>query len=151
ALGHRRRIRGVRAQSEPHPAAGDRFAGLAVDFVVALDAQAADAGRFGPKAANLAALGAAGLPVPGGDAAGGRASRLQPGARGLDATAREVFASNDSARARRCALDMRLALMDKPVAPQLAQPLVAAWRASVANEGNAVVRSSALVEDRAGA
>jgi pyruvate,water dikinase len=117
-----------------------------VDLVVALDSpHAADPGRFGPKAANLAALGAAGLPVPGGYAVGARAYRLQLATLGLEATAREVFASPDPARARRCALDMRLALMEKPVAPQVAEPMLSAWRAC----GKGVVRSSALVEDRA--
>ena len=117
-------------------------------LVVPLESpKAADAARFGPKAANLAALGAAGLPVPGGYALDARGYRLQLGALGLEGTAREVFASEDGARARRCALDMRLALMEKPVAQQVAEPLLAAWRAC----GNAVVRSSALVEDRADA
>lgn len=117
-----------------------------MDLVVALDApQAADPGRFGPKAANLAALGAAGLPVPGGYAVDARAYRLQLAALDLEGTAREVFASRDPARARRCALDMRLALMEKPVAPQVAGALLSAWRAC----GKGVVRSSALVEDRA--
>jgi len=121
-----------------------------VDLVVALDArEAVDAGRFGPKAANLAALGAADLPVPGGYAVDARAYRMQLASLGLQATAREVFASEDSARARRCALDMRMALMERPVAPPLAEAMLSAWRASVANEGKGVVRSSALVEDRA--
>jgi phosphoenolpyruvate synthase/pyruvate phosphate dikinase len=38
-----------------------------IGIVVALsESEAADAGRFGPKAANLAALDHAGLPTPGG-------------------------------------------------------------------------------------
>jgi pyruvate,water dikinase len=119
--------------------------------VVPLNARdAADAKRFGPKAANLAALGLAGLPVPGGYAVDARAYRLQLAALGLEATARGVFGSEDRPRARCRALDMKLGLMDKPVAPELRDPLLAAWRASVANEGKGVVRSSALVEDRAG-
>jgi len=113
-----------------------------VDLVVALDApQAADAGRFGPKAANLAALGAAGLPVPGGYAVDARAYRMQLAALRLEATAREVFASHDPARARRCALDMKLGLMEGAIAPQVLEQLLPAR--------DAVVRSSALVEDRA--
>jgi len=118
--------------------------------VVALDAaEAADPKRFGPKAANLAALGRAGLPVPGGYAVDAGAYRMQLAALGLDATAREVFAADDRPRARRCALDMKLGLMEKPIAPQLLEPLLAAWREVTASGRRGVVRSSALVEDRA--
>jgi pyruvate, water dikinase len=115
-------------------------------FVVSLNApQATDAKRFGPKAANLAALGCAGLPVPGGYAVDAHAYRMQLAALGLEATAREVFAAEDRPRARRCALDMKLGLMESPIAPQVVEPLLSAWRAC----GNGVVRSSALIEDRA--
>jgi pyruvate,water dikinase len=41
---------------------------------------------------------------------------------------------------------MKLGLMENPVVPRIADPLLAAWRAC----GKGVVRSSALVEDRAG-
>ena len=116
------------------------------NLVVALDQpEAADAKRFGPKAANLAALGRAGLPVPGGFAVDARAYRLQLAALGLEATAREVFSAEDRPRARRCALDLKLGLMEGPLAPQVVEPLLSAWRAC----GRGVVRSSALVEDRA--
>jgi len=116
------------------------------NLVVPLNSpEAIDAKRFGPKAANLAALGRAGLPVPGGFAVDARAYRLQLAALGLDATAREVFASDDRPRARRCALDMKLGLMESPIVPRIAEALLAAWRAC----GKGVVRSSALVEDRA--
>src|SRR6267142_664809 len=119
-------------------------------IVVALDApEAADPKRFGPKAANLAALGRAGLPVPGGYAVDADAYRIQLAALGLSETAREVFAAEDRPRARRCALDMKLGLMEKPIAPQLLEPLLAAWRAVTASGVRGVVRSSALVEDRA--
>ena len=115
-------------------------------LVVPLDApEAADPGRFGPKAANLAALGRAGLPIPGGYAVDARAYRLQLAYLGIEATAREVFAAEDRPRARRCALDMKLGLMENAVAPQIVEPLLAAWRTC----GRGVVRSSALVEDRA--
>src|SRR5258705_3227718 len=119
-------------------------------IVVALDApEAADPKRFGPKAANLAALGRAGLPVPGGYAVDAGAYRIQLAALGLSETAREVFAAEDRPRARRCALDMKLGLMEKPIAPQLLEPLLAAWREVTASGRRGVVRSSALVEDRA--
>ncbi|TMH42601.1 MAG: hypothetical protein E6H56_04950 [Betaproteobacteria bacterium] len=111
--------------------------------------EAADALRFGPKAANLAALGRAGMSTPGGYAVDAEAYRMQLAALGLEATAREVFAAEDRARARRCALDMKLGLMESPVAPQLLEPLLAAWRAIVSSGKRGVVRSSALVEDRA--
>src|SRR5882724_6655538 len=116
-------------------------------YVVSLDApEAADAKRFGPKAANLALLGRAGLPVPGGYGVDAQAYRAQLASLGLEATAQEVFAADDSPRARRCALDMKLGLMESPIAPHIMEPLLSAWRAC----GNGVVRSSALVEDRAG-
>src|SRR5262245_9847471 len=111
-------------------------------LVAPLDAaEAVDAGRFGPKAANLAALGRAGLPIPGGFAVDARAYRLQLAALGLESTAREVFAAQDRPRARRCALDMKLGLMEGAIAPVVLEALLAARQA--------VVRSSALVEDRA--
>ncbi|HEY7674290.1 MAG TPA: PEP/pyruvate-binding domain-containing protein [Burkholderiales bacterium] len=120
------------------------------ELVVSLrEAQATDPSRFGPKAANLAALGRAGLPGPGGYAVDARAYRAQLAALGLKATAREVFAAEDRPRARRCALDMKLGLMESPIAPRLLDPLLAAWRRIVSTGRRAVVRSSALVEDRA--
>jgi pyruvate,water dikinase len=112
-------------------------------------AEATDARRFGPKAANLAALGRAGLAIPGGYAVDAHAYRAQLTALGLEATAREVFAAEDRPRARRCALDMKLGLMENPIAPEVLDPLLAAWRAIVASGKRGVVRSSALVEDRA--
>ena len=112
-------------------------------------AEASEAARFGPKAANLAALARAGLPTPGGCAVDARAYRDQLAGLGLEAVAREVFAAQDRARARRCALDMKLGLMEGPIAPRLRDPLLAAWRAVVACGARGVVRSSALVEDRA--
>jgi len=118
-------------------------------LVVPLSApEAADAARFGPKAANLAALGRAGLPIPGGCAVDAQAYRMQLTALGLDPTAREVFAAEDRPQARRCALDMKLGLMERPVAPELTEPLLAAWRAVTDSGAQGVVRSSALVEDR---
>ncbi len=121
-------------------------------LVVPLSApEAADTARFGPKAANLAALGHAGLPTPGGYAIDAEAYRMQLRALGLEAAARGVFAAQDSPRARRCALQMKLGLMDQPIAPQVAEPILAAWRAlREATGAPCVVRSSALVEDRHG-
>jgi len=110
--------------------------------------EATDAARFGPKAAQLAALGRAGLPTPGGYAVDAQAYRTQLAALGLDATARAVFAVEDRPQARRHALDMKLGLMERALAPALTEPMLAAWRAVVASGAQGVVRSSALVEDR---
>ena len=63
-------------------------------FVVPLtDADATDADRFGPKAANLAALGVAGLPIANGFALDADAYRLQLKALGLEETAHKVFST----------------------------------------------------------
>jgi len=113
--------------------------------------EAAQAARFGPKAANLAALSHAGLPTPGGYCLDAAAYRLQIQALGLEATARGVFSATDGPAARRHALQMKLRLMDQPLAPEIEAPLLAVWRALVAASGTPiVVRSSALVEDRFG-
>ena len=121
------------------------------ELVIPLDAAgAADAKRFGPKAANLAALGHAGLPIAGGYALDAAAYRLQLRALGLEATARQVFATAGM-EARRHALAIKLALLDEPVADALVEPLRGAWRAVAPTPDRlGVVRSSALVEDRRG-
>src|SRR5712692_8925719 len=121
-------------------------------LVIPLSApEATDAGRFGPKAANLAILGRAGLPIPDGFCLDAQAYRIQVSALGLEASAREAFATDDRPQARRCALAMRLGLLDQPIVPAVLDPLVAAWRARVpATAALSVVRSSALVEDRYG-
>jgi len=114
--------------------------------------EAADAARFGPKAANLAALGHAGLPIPDGVCLDAAAYRLQLEALGLEDTARGAFSSEDPAEARRHALRMKLELLQQPILPEVLVPLLAAWRDLVARTGGALtaVRSSALVEDRHG-
>ena len=121
------------------------------DLVIPLStAEAADANRFGPKAANLAALGVAGLPVPGGYALDAEAYRLQLRALGLVETARKVF-STEGMEARRSALAIKLGLLDEPITEELMEPLLDAWRSITAVPGSlGVVRSSALVEDRFG-
>ncbi len=120
-------------------------------LIVPLSApEAGDASRFGPKAANLAALGRAGLPIPPGVCLDAQAYRIQVAALGLDASARGAF-SAAGPQARRCALDMRLGLMEQPIAPRVLAPLLAAWQGLMARPGaRGVVRSSALVEDRYG-
>ena len=112
---------------------------------------AKDAGRFGPKGANLATLTQAGLPTPGGFCVDAEAYRYQVRALGLEESARGAFATDSSPQARRYALDMKLGLMDKPIAPEIEAQLLAAWRHLAEASGTPiVVRSSALVEDRYG-
>src|SRR6266702_3199133 len=113
--------------------------------------EAADPSRFGPKAANLAALGHAGLPVPKGYCLDAAAYRTQVKALGLEAAARGVFSAEDSPQARRYALRMKLGLMDREIAQRVLEPLLAAWReVTEGTRAPGVVRSSALVEDRHG-
>ena len=109
--------------------------------------EAADPNRFGPKAANLAQLGKAGLPVPGGNVLDAEAYRLQLDSLGLTGVAREVFAG-EGMNARRCALRIKLALMDGALEKAVEATLLMAWQEI--EETGKVVRSSALVEDRAG-
>jgi pyruvate, water dikinase len=121
-------------------------------IVVALcSPDACDPAHFGPKAANLAALGRAGLPIPDGICLDAEAYRQQLAALGLNATARAVFATEDPAEARRHALRMKLELLEQPIAPEILAPLLDAWRDLMARTGAfTAVRSSALVEDRFG-
>jgi len=122
-------------------------------FVIDLSSpETADAARVGPKAANLAALGHAGLPIPDGFCLVADAYRAQIVALGLEASARGVFGSDDDPQARRHALDMKLNLMDKPVLAEIREPLLAARRVLLERSPGTrvVVRSSALVEDRNG-
>jgi pyruvate, water dikinase len=121
-------------------------------FVVPITArEATDAGRFGPKAANLARLGHAGLPVPDGFCVDAQAYRTQIRELGLEADARGVFSARESPQARRHALMMKLGLLDQPITPEVLDTLLTAWRELKIETGApTVVRSSALVEDRFG-
>ena len=109
--------------------------------------EATDSNRFGSKAANLAKLGKAGLPVPGGSVLDAEAYRLQLDSLGLTGVAHEVFAG-EGLKARRCALRIKLALMDGALEKAVEATLLTAWQEFEKTEN--VVRSSALVEDRAG-
>ncbi len=114
------------------------------------DPEATESGRFGPKAANLAALGRAGLPIPGGFCLDVEAYRIQLAALGLEDSARKVMTA-EIAEARQHALAMRLGLLEQPIVPELREPLLAAHREVTRSDGVlTAVRSSALVEDRAG-
>ena len=89
----------------------------AQQFVVPLTSeQVGDAERVGPKAANLARLARAGLPVPGGICLTANAYRMQIAALGLADAARRV-ASADPFEARRIAVGLRLELYQRPIAP----------------------------------
>ena len=112
--------------------------------------EATDPDRFGPKAANLARLGRAGLPIPEGFCVDAEAYRVQIAALGLEEIAPGVNAV-EPGTARRAALAMKLGLLDQPIVQEVLDPLLDAWRALVETTGAlTVVRSSALVEDRFG-
>jgi pyruvate, water dikinase len=113
---------------------------------------ALDADRVGPKASNLAALGHAGLPIPDGFCIDVSAYRAQRAALGLDLSVRRGTSDAEIMQARRQAIEVRLALLSRPILPEVLEPLLAAWQALVARAKGAatVVRSSALLEDRYG-
>jgi len=121
-------------------------------MIVPLSARdAADPGRFGPKAANLAALGHAGLPIPDGFCVDAEAYRHQLRELNLDACAKGAFAAEDPADARRHAIRMKLQLLEQPIAATTLAQLLDARRELASRTGAPiVVRSSALVEDRFG-
>jgi pyruvate,water dikinase len=106
-----------------------------------------DTNRVGPKAANLAALARAGLPTPGGFAITADAYRRQIEHLGLAAAVGE-YDHADLPAQRRLAVEIRLQLYQSELAPDLADDVLAAWRAE---QKPAAVRSSALIEDRADA
>src|SRR6185437_6860965 len=117
-------------------------------FILSLsDAAAADAETVGPKAANLAQLGQAGLPTPGGFALTAAAYRRQLRHLGI-ADLLAQYNAADLPTSRKLSVQIRLALYEKPIAPEILEPLLAAWRAQRADGSRGVVRSSALIEDR---
>jgi pyruvate, water dikinase len=121
-------------------------------FVVELDhSDATDAEQLGPKAANLAALAHAGLPTPGGFCLTAAAYRLQCAMLGLeDALVR--FGEASLPEQRRLSVEIRLKLYQGAIDPRVLEPLLAAWRKQRQASGQPMaVRSSALIEDRAGA
>ncbi len=112
--------------------------------------EAANPDLFGPKAANQAALGQAGLPIPDGFAVSSEAYRLQLQANGL----RELIAKlpeSDLHEARLLTNEIRLRMFDRDMIDEVKEPLLAA-RQELADRSDTplVVRSSALVEDREG-
>src|SRR6202166_2389005 len=120
-------------------------------FVVALDApEAVDPEKIGPKAANLATMARAGLPTPGGFSLTAEAYRHQVRHLGIDKLLAQYNAA-DLPTSRKLSVAIRLALYQESIAPEILEPLLAAWRAQRADGSLGVVRSSALIEDRKGA
>jgi pyruvate,water dikinase len=121
------------------------------DFILPLsDPAATDPETVGPKAANLAALTQAGLPTPGGFALTAAAYHHQLRQLGVaDLVAQ--YNGADRQTSRKLSVAVRLALYQQPIAPEILEPLLAAWRAQCATGALGVVRSSALLEDRKGA
>src|SRR6476646_4475644 len=114
------------------------------------DSFATDPERVGPKAANLAGLLQAGLPTPGGFALTAGAYRHQLHHLGIEDLLRH-YNEADLPASRRLSIQIRLALYERPIAPEILEPLLAAWRKQRETAPLGVVRSSALIEDRKGA
>ena len=119
-------------------------------FILPLDAlRATDPGVVGPKAANLAALARAGLPTPGGFCLTADAYRHQLAHLEIGEMV-EAFTNAPLNEQRKLSVEIRLKLYEEPIAPEILEPLMAAWRAQRAASGQpGAIRSSALVEDRA--
>src|SRR5438552_17241757 len=103
-------------------------------IIPSTSADATDADRFGPKAANLARLGHAGLPIPDGFCVDAEAYRIQMAALHLSDFARGV-SSPEPATARRAALAMKLGFLDRGIVPEVLHPLLDAWRTLVERTG----------------
>lgn len=115
------------------------------------EAGAVGTGRVGPKAATLARLRQAGLPIPDGFCLAADAYRAHLVAAG-PAPVRRRVASADQREAARWALEIRLGLLRAPFSPSVAESLRHAYRRLAAEPGPLVaVRSSALSEDTPGA
>jgi pyruvate,water dikinase len=114
------------------------------------DKVAADPQMFGPKSANQAALGHAGLPTPGGFCLSVNAYRAQLDALGLTETAEQAM-SLDFGEARPLISRVRIALFDEPIVPKISDLLRQAYRDLVGNTAMPLaVRSSSLMEDTEG-
>jgi pyruvate,water dikinase len=122
------------------------------DFILPLsDSGATDPGQVGPKAANLATLSRAGLPTPGGFCLTADAYRRQLAHLQIGALV-ESFAAASPPQQRRLSVEIRLKLYQEPLAPEILEPLLAAWRTQRKVSGRpGAIRSSALIEDRADA
>src|SRR5436189_543508 len=104
-------------------------------FIIPLDAvEATDPECVGPKAANLARLARAGLPTPGGFCLPADAYHRQMRELGLEELAASLD-HPDSPLARKISVQVRLELYQRPIAPVICEPLLAAWRAQRAASG----------------
>ena len=120
-------------------------------FILPLtDPAATDPENVGPKAANLAHLTQAGLPTPGGFSLTAEAYRRQLNHIGID-NMLAGYNDADIPTSRRLSIAIRLAIYQRPIAPEILAPLLAAWRAQRLDGSFGAVRSSALIEDRKGA
>jgi pyruvate,water dikinase len=120
-------------------------------FILPLtDARAVDPEKVGPKAANLASLTQGGLPTPGGFSLTADAYRHQVEYLGIGGLI-EQYKIADIPTSRRLSITIRLALYEKPIAPEILEPLLDAWRTQRADGSLGAIRSSALIEDREGA
>lgn len=120
-------------------------------FILPLDDPfATDPDRVGPKAANLADLTQAGLPTPGGFSLTADAYRHQLRCLGIEDLVQQ-YNEADLAGSRRISIQIRLALYEKPITPEILEPLLTAWRKQRETAPLGAVRSSALIEDRKGA
>ena len=125
--------------------------GPMTEFILPLtDPAAADPENVGPKAANLSQLTRAGLPTPGGFALTADAYRHQLRHIGIEHMLAE-YNEGDVPTTRRLSIQIRLAIYQRPIAPEILEPLLAAWRAQRVQAPLGAVRSSALLEDRKGA
>ena len=117
-------------------------------FILPLSSShATDASLVGPKAANLAALAKAGLPTPGGFCIPAGAYWRQIEHLGLAGMVSDYDRADPPAQ-RRLAVEIRLKLYQSDLAADVLADVLAAWWAE---QKPAAVRSSALIEDRAGA
>jgi pyruvate, water dikinase len=115
-------------------------------FILPLRGSAAlDSDRVGPKAASQARLHQAGLPTPGGFCISADAYRRQVQHLGLT-DAVEAYPRADQATQRKLSVEIRLALYQSDLAPDLLAAILGAWWEQ---PKPAAVRSSALIEDRA--
>lgn len=121
------------------------------NYVVPLNSdEAADAARFGPKAANQAQLGRIGLPIPDGFCLSADAYRRQLEHLGLTEAAQNAV-TLEFDQARPFLSRVRVAIHAEPIAPDIADELLSAYRDLAARNGPMVaVRSSSLMEDTEG-
>ena len=114
------------------------------------DKEAANAELFGPKAANQAALGLAGLPIPNGFCVSAEAYRMQLRKNNLLELINKLPQA-DLMESRLLTNEIRMSLFDSPIPEEISDVLLKSREGLCDNVNTPiVVRSSALVEDREG-